>query len=85
MKAQDNVWSNLSSMFFDQATKFSNQPFLWFKEKGKYQSLTWEESAKQILKITHALMENGVTEGDRVVIIAENSPEWLIADLAIIT
>ena len=85
MKAQDNVWSNLSSMFFDQATKFSNQPFLWFKEKGKYQSLTWEESAKQILKITHALMENGVTEGDRVVIIAENRPEWLIADLAIIT
>ena len=30
-------------------------------------------------------MENGVTEGDRVVIIAENRPEWLIADLAIIT
>ena len=85
MKLQKDIWSSLSLMFFDQAKKFSTRPFLWFKEKESYKSLSWSESAQQILKITHALISNDVVEGDRIVIVSENRPEWLIADLAIIT
>ena len=87
MKLQKNRWSSLSLMFFDQARKLSTQPLLWsrYREDESYHSISWKKVADQVLKITGGLMENGVGDGDRVVIISENKPEWFIADLAIIT
>ena len=87
MKLQKNRWSSLSLMFFDQARKLSAQPLLWsrYREDESYHSISWKKVADQVLKITGGLMENGVGDGDRVVIISENKPEWFIADLAIIT
>ena len=74
-------------MFFDQARKLSTQPLLWsrYRKDESYHSISWKKVADQVLKITGGLMENGVGDGDRVVIISENKPEWFIADLAIIT
>lgn len=87
MKLQKNRWSSLSLMFFDQARKLSTQPLLWsrYRKDESYHSISWKKVADQVLKITGGLMENGVGDGDRVVIISENKPEWFIADLAIIT
>ena len=55
------------------------------KQRRKYKPMSWKEVADKVLKITRELMENGVGDGDRIVIISENKPEWFIADLAIIT
>ncbi len=55
------------------------------KQRRKYKPMSWEGVAEKILKITGELMANEVNDGDRVVIISENKPEWFMADLAIIT
>ena len=55
------------------------------KERIKYKPMSWGEVAEKVLKITGELMANGIGDGDRIVIISENKPEWFIADLAIIT
>ncbi len=78
-------WPNLVSMFFDQANKFGRRPFLRHKAGKKWQSLSWRETAEQVVKLAEALKTLGVVAGDRVVLVSENRPEWAIADLAIMS
>ena len=78
-------WENLPTMFFDQAEKFGDRPFLWQKTDGKWHSLKWRECAKKIAKLSEALKDFGIKPGDRVAILSENRPEWVLADLAIMT
>ncbi|MBB4211377.1 long-chain acyl-CoA synthetase [Rhodothalassium salexigens DSM 2132] len=74
---------NLVAMFLDQAAKRTNQPFLWAKTGKAYQSRSWGETAEAVSRLARALRARGIRAGDRVVLVSENRPEWLIADLAI--
>ncbi|HJN23482.1 MAG TPA: long-chain fatty acid--CoA ligase [Rhodospirillales bacterium] len=76
-------WPNLVSMFFDQANRFGDAPFLWAKKDGAYRPLSWARVADQVTGLRRGLKSLGVGPGDRVVVVSENRPEWLIADLGI--
>ena len=78
-------WPNLVEMFFDQEERYSKKPLLWHKENDKWQSLSWADTAQKIARLAQAMRNLGVKAGDRVVIVSENRPEWLIADMAIMT
>ena len=43
----------------------------------------WRGGGGQVRRLARGLAGLGVTPGDRVVLVAENRPEWAIADLAI--
>ncbi|MBT5038651.1 MAG: long-chain fatty acid--CoA ligase [Rhodospirillaceae bacterium] len=72
-------------MFFEIAVQGDNSAFLWAKNNGPYQSLSWRETAQRVRNMAKGLSELGVAAGDRIVIASENRPEWVIADLAIMT
>jgi len=74
---------NLVSMFFEQVERHGEAPFLWAKKDGHYQALTWREAAAQVSELARGLISIGVKPGERVVLVSENRPEWLIADVAI--
>ena len=78
-----NRWPNLVAMFFEQASTKKNSPFLWKKQQGEWNSISWAETAKQVRLLALALQEYGLNLGDRVVLVGENSPEWAIADFAV--
>jgi len=44
---------------------------------------TWAEAANRVAQAMQALRLAGIGPGDRVVLLAENRPEWAILDLAI--
>ena len=46
---------NLVSLFFDQALRKGDAPFLWRKQDGKWQSVSWAEAAIQIGALAEAL------------------------------
>lgn len=50
---------------------------------GVWSSYTWAEVDNQARRIAQGLLENGLSKGDRVAIIAKNSAEWFICDIAI--
>ena len=75
--------SSLVAMFFEQAERLDDRPFLWAKRDGAYQSLSWAEVAKQVRDLSRGLRDLGLSKGERVVLVSENRPEWLITDLAI--
>jgi long-chain acyl-CoA synthetase len=74
---------NLAVMFFAEAARQGGQPFLWAKRQGAYRPLSWEDAARQVTDLAKGLRALGLGRGDRAVLVAENRPEWIIADLAI--
>src|SRR5205823_1173485 len=75
--------ASLPAMFFERAEELGERPFLWAKRDGAYQPLSWTHAAHGVSRLARALIALGIEPGDRVVLVSENRPEWVIADLAI--
>ncbi|MEZ5669926.1 MAG: AMP-dependent synthetase/ligase [Alphaproteobacteria bacterium] len=75
---------NLASMFFDEADRRGDAPFLWAKNGNGYAPRSWRGVAGHAAALAQSLRDLGVVAGDRVVIGSENRPEWVIADEAIL-
>jgi len=75
--------TSLPAMFFAQAERLADRPFLWRKQDGAYRSLSYGEAGRQVSLLARGLIDLGVGPGDRIALVAENRPEWLIADHAI--
>ena len=78
-------YNNIISMFFEQSKKLKDNPYLWKKNNDIFESLSWEEVELKVKSIARSLLDLGILNGDRVVILSENRPEWQIADLAIMS
>ncbi|UTW55540.1 long-chain fatty acid--CoA ligase [Kordiimonas sp. SCSIO 12610] len=76
-------WESLTAMFFEQVKTYADQKFLFNKQDKQWQDQTWQQIAEKVCKLATALNQLGVKKGDRVVLVSENRPEWLIADMAI--
>ena len=76
---------SLPAMFFEQAARLGDKPFLWAKRGGRYQSLSWAEAAREVRRLARGLAALGIGRGERVALVAENRPEWVIADFAIMS
>jgi long-chain acyl-CoA synthetase len=74
---------SLPEMFFQQTTRLSAKPFLWRKQDGAYRPLSYGDVGRQTSLLARGLIDLGVSPGDRIALVAENRPEWLIADHAI--
>ncbi len=54
------------------------------KAEDGYRRLTYREVLWQVVQLALALTEQGVKEGTRVAVVAENRPEWAVAYLGIL-
>ena len=77
------VTQNLVATFFERAGAKGDAPFLWAKRDGAYAAWSWRRVAEAVSALSRGLGDLGVEAGDRVVLVSENRPEWVIADLAI--
>jgi long-chain acyl-CoA synthetase len=76
-------FNNLVEMFFTRAHQIGDKPFLWHKTGAGWKSTSWIEAARQVASLATAFQELGLKPGDRVMLVAENRPEWCITDLAV--
>ncbi len=74
---------SLPEMFFLQSARLADKPFLWRKQDGVFRPLSYGEAGHRTSLLARGLIDLGVGPGDRVALVAENRPEWLIADHAI--
>ena len=88
--ADPGAMNTLVEMFFHQAEKLGDAPFLHGREDRKkgsrnraWRSFSWEQAANQTRALAGNLAAMGIKPGDRVALVSENRPEWLIADHAI--
>lgn len=76
-------FDNLVEMFFFRADEKGEAPFLWAKREDEWQQVSWSEAKRQVIALATSLKRVGLEPGERVMLVSENRPEWLIADLAI--
>jgi long-chain acyl-CoA synthetase len=83
MAKQLENFPNLVTMFLARAREKGDKPFLWTKRDGAWVSISYSEAARQVAALAESLKRIGLQPGDRVMLVSENRPEWLIADLGI--
>jgi long-chain acyl-CoA synthetase len=83
MARQLERFPNLVTMFLTRVREKGDAPFLWAKREGEWRSISWKEAARQAASFAESLRRLGLEPGDRVMLVSENRPEWLIADLGV--
>jgi long-chain acyl-CoA synthetase len=78
-------YANLAQVLHRQARRLGPRVALRFKRYGLYHDFTWDSYRAEALAGAAALVDAGIRPGDRVGLVAENSLDWLIADMAILT
>lgn len=68
-------------VFRARVREWSGRPALRHKRRGLWQSLTWDQYYAKARAFGLALADLGIQRGQVIAVLAENRPEWLIADL----
>ena len=85
------VWYQKSSkviprLFRDAAKRYKHRDALGAKgPSGHYEYFTYEELDRRVQALGAFLVDNGIARQDHLGILAENSPEWTVADLGSMT
>jgi len=61
-----------------------NNAFSVLLDTGFYRTYTYGQLLEYAISYSLKLIDSGVSEGDRIALIAENSPEWVISYLSIL-
>ncbi|HVC59260.1 MAG TPA: long-chain fatty acid--CoA ligase [Acetobacteraceae bacterium] len=77
------TWPNLAAMMFGLARIWPDKPLLRAFRDGRWQTTTWGTFGRLAASCARQLRAAGVAAGDRVVIAAENRPEYPIAETAL--
>ena len=67
-----------------EALRYVDRAFLTDKRQHAWRDHSWRDIAAQAMRLRTGLTHLGVEHGDRVAILSENSPEWVIMDLAVL-
>jgi long-chain acyl-CoA synthetase len=77
------TWPNLAAMMFDRARTWPGKPMLRAFRDGAWHAIDWTQYAGMTASLARALRAAGVAAGDRVVICADNRPEYPMAEVAL--
>jgi long-chain acyl-CoA synthetase len=77
--------STISSLLVERVKKTPKDVAFYFKDLGIYKGITWEEYWKEVEDFAYGLLELGLKPGDRVAIMGDPCPEWMYADLAVMS
>ncbi len=69
-------------LFFRQAKRLGERVALRRKEYGIWNRISWDEYGQKVNEVAAAMISLGLQPGDRVSILGDNRPEWVICHLA---
>ena len=72
----------LPELLIDNARRSGEKVALRKKEFGIWQTLTWNEFLERVRNFSLGLVQLGLEPGNKVAIVGDNRPEWIIAELA---
>ncbi|RMF92863.1 MAG: long-chain fatty acid--CoA ligase [Nitrospinota bacterium] len=74
----------LNTIFERSVRLYGEKPALKFRQKQGISVLTYRELGHRVQVLGAGFLSLGVRQGERVGLIAENRPEWLLTDLALL-
>ena len=77
---------HLLKLLIKHVDQSPDEPFLYTKQNNSFKiAHTYQTLMDSVSSFAMALIDLGVQEADRVAIFSNNCPEWVIADLAILS
>lgn len=76
-------WTSLPQMMLELAAERQSRPMLRHWQDGAWRQVSWAEFAHRVAAVAAGLRAAGVGPGDRVLLVSENRPEFVIADTAL--
>jgi len=80
-------FDTITDMFDKLTKKYMNEkrPVLMHKVDGRYTGISYSELRSMVVNCSLGLASLGVKRGDNIALISENRPEWVVADLGIVS
>jgi long-chain acyl-CoA synthetase len=78
-------WPNLAAMLYDRSRTWPEKPMLRGFRDGIWHSTDWRGFACQAASLARGLAQAGIRAGDRVLIVSENRPEFVITETALLS
>jgi len=72
----------IGQLFLNTIASYPKPDILLYKDKGRYTPISSDEFGRRVRHFALGLKSLGCKPGDKVVILSENCPEWVIADFA---
>lgn len=72
----------LSQFFLNTLKLYQKDDFMRYKESGKYVPISTQEFGNRVKNFALGLKDLGVEPGDKLIILSENCPNWVMTDLA---
>jgi long-chain acyl-CoA synthetase len=73
----------IPARFLTAAQADPKRPAVSWREGETRHSLTYADLATRVKSLAAGLRKQGIREGDRVLLLADNSPRWITVDLAL--
>ena len=70
-------------MFFRQAARYGDRALIHHRDGGAWKVASWNDARNDVLAVASGLIDAEVRPGDRVILIGENSYEWIHCDFGI--
>ena len=72
-------------VFFRQAAKYGDRALIHHRDVGAWKVASWNDARRDVLAVASGLVAAGVRPGDCVILIGENSYQWVYCDFGIQT
>ncbi len=77
--------THFPDLFFRQTDRLKDRVALRHKDYGIWHRISWTEYGQQVREVATGLLALGLQREDRVSILGDNRPEWVICHLAAMT
>jgi len=72
----------IAQLFLNTIKSYPKSDFMLYKKEGRYVPISSEEFGNLVKHFSLGLKDLGVEAGDKLIILSENRPEWVIVDFA---
>ena len=74
----------IGELFLKIANKYPDKEVLYYKHAGRYHGIKFREFLQKVEWFALGIEAIGFNQGDKVALLSENRPQWMISDLAVI-
>ncbi|MDI6698312.1 MAG: long-chain fatty acid--CoA ligase [Candidatus Saccharicenans sp.] len=72
----------LARIFLNTEKTYRKEALMLVKKEGKYSPISTDEFSRRVRNISAGLRALGLRSGDKLIILSENRPEWVMVDMA---
>jgi long-chain acyl-CoA synthetase len=82
MFSEDNMAETICQIFLHATETYRKDDLMLYKKEGCYVPVSTEEFGRKVRDFSLGLRTLGFNAGDKLIILSENRPEWVMTDLA---